>query len=83
MTTTTKGWNPDHSINLLFGVAIVVVADVCATAFFAKISSRASAYKNTHSSEKKGNYMDDEIFSSKMFQNLSYFWNTKIEFFNK
>ena len=54
MTTTTKGWNPDHSINLLFGVAIVVVADVCATAFFAKISSRASAYKNTHSSEKKG-----------------------------
>ena len=23
MTTTSKGWNPDHSINLLFGVAIV------------------------------------------------------------
>ena len=64
MTTTTKGWNPDHSINLLFGVAIVVVADVCATAFFAKISSRASAYKNT-----LFRITDDEIFSSKMFQN--------------
>ena len=59
--TTDQGWNPDRSINLLFGVTISLL-QMCATAFFAKISSRESGYFLEAVVQKKGTFV--------MLQNL-------------